>query len=225
MNSTFVLTIRCLIFSAIIAGGCMIAETIDFNFDFSGTKTIEFPYRDGKENILQRLTTDNIGNQNKSQFTLAYIDSAFQWVDNVSNLKIDTSDFDLAKISFDFNAEGPQIKDKVKYNYFNSKLPEELQWYFEHRPNMFNSINKNQLIWKAADIDQLKMGLREHLDLSEHLKSVETITTLNFPRKIKNVSSDRIIISPDRKTLKTKVDLSEVANLDRMNEVLITFEH
>ena len=220
MNSTFVLTLRCLVLSGLIIAGCTIAETFDFNFDFSGTRTVEFQYRELSEDGYR---TDS---DNPIPHGLRYIDSLSHWVDNVSNFTIDTSDFEMAKLTYDFTSEGLQINNQERYDYFVKKMPDEIKWYFKERPNTFKVISDNEVLWKAVQKNVNEMDLATLEKLSTYHEGISSIATLNFERKIKDVKpiTDDIIISLDRKSLTAEVNLDDVFEFKRANEVVITFE-
>jgi len=220
MKSTIALTIKCLILSGLIIAGCTIAETIDFNLDFSGTRTVEFQYRALSEDGSKS------NRDNPVPYGLRYIDSISNYVDNVSNFTIDTSDYEMAKVSYDFTAAGPQIKDLEKYNYFIHKMPEELQWYFKDRPNTFNAINKNQVLWNAVQKNLDGINNESLKKLSDDHDGITSITKLNFERTIKEIQPqlEEIFISLDRKSITADIKMDDVYKLKRANEVIITFD-
>lgn len=220
MKSTIVLTIKCLVLSGLIIAGCTIAETIDFNFDFSGTRTVEFQYRELSEDGF-------VSNEdNPMPHGLRYIDSISHWVDNVSNFQIDTSDYEMAKLTYDFTEKGLQVNNQKRYTHFVDKMPEEMQWYFKERPNTFKVLNENQVLWNAVHRNVHDIDFESLMKLSSDHEDITTVTTLNFERTIKDIQPklEELFISPDRKSLTTEINLDEVFELKRANEVIITFD-
>jgi len=220
MKSTIVLTLQCLAFSALIAFGCNIAETVNFNFDFSGTKTVEFQYRS--------LSEDGVTFEDKGDFSksLNLIDSIAVLMDNISSFKIDTSDQEMAKLSYAFSANDLVIKNQDKYDYFVNRMPKEMQWYFAERPNTFKVLNKNQVRWRALtkSINNLAEGDMEKL--KEDLSGISTGSIFNFERSIKDIEPmlTEFELSADRKSLTAEVNLEDILNAKRPNDVIITFE-
>jgi len=221
MKSVFVLTLKCLVLSGLIITGCTIAERIDFNLDFSGTRTVEFEYLS--------ITKDGMKYEEKDKeilSSLGYIDSIAQWMDNVSNVQIDTSDAEMAVLTYDFNSSGPLIKNQEKYNFFVNKLPENMRWYFNERPNTFRVINENQILWNGIQqkIDEIDLKTRE--EKSAYHVGVSSGTTLRFERKIKDITPqiEEMVISQDRKSVTAEIDIDKIFDLKQPNEVIITFE-
>ena len=222
MKSTFVLTAKCLVLAAVIVGGCAISEIIDFNLDFSGSKSISFQYREADEKSSEsgEVTFESAA----SIIPLAHIDSAFQWVDHVSNLKIDTSDFEVAVVSYDFEAPGPKIKNEVEYNKFVNQMPEGFRWYFKHRPNTFRKLSDNKIMWKRLDKDLSIISDNEKEALLEELDDVECETTLRFGKAIQLINDSTIVIGADKKTIQSSIDLGDVVKLKRKNDIILSFE-
>ena len=238
-----------LLFFALIAflSSCTISETIVLNKDLSGRKVIEFelqssggnPMGEALEEAKQELENEDmtdeertkaemgmwlLENYSDSAEDLKKIDKLFGLIENINNYSIDTFGQKYLQIAYDFSNEDLKIKDQAAYDAYVAELSDNVRWYFRYHPNRFEQLDENKVLWRILDVDLFNMPYKDYLQFSSDLGTASMIITIKFERAMKSVSAENILLSPDKKILKCKIDLSEVKDLKQNNEIVIEFE-
>ncbi|WP_020570939.1 hypothetical protein [Neolewinella persica] len=233
---------------------CTVGETITLNKDLSGTKVIEFELPDTngfmddsledswEEDTLEDEKEDTIDlPKEEDEITeeairaglmeamgdagtdIAIIEQLFAELDNISNYKMEQDDKYL-RVSFNFNSDQPQIGDKQAYNLLLDQLSDGTKWYFKYIPNTFSRVSRKEIRWNILNVDLFSMDFKEYQAFSSEMGSATMLLTVHFAERIKSVDQPNIIISPDRRSLKCKIELSEISDLKRSSQVLIRFQ-
>ncbi|MEL7121552.1 MAG: hypothetical protein AAFO07_19045 [Bacteroidota bacterium] len=152
------------------------------------------------------------------------IDSIFQLVQNIDKYSLDTTEGKFIKLQYDFKPEPLKISDQKKYDELVSRLSEQTKWYFSYSPNTIKKISSNEIEWRILDVDMFNLPFSKYSKMAMELQSASMLITKTFKRKIKSVSSPDVRISPDRYSLKCKVELASITDLKVDNAIRIIFE-
>ncbi|MFT5999375.1 MAG: hypothetical protein ACI81P_001833 [Neolewinella sp.] len=150
------------------------------------------------------------------------IEQLFAQLDNISNYKMEQDDKYL-RVSFNFNSEQPQVRDKKAYGLLLDQLSDGTKWYFKYIPNTFTRVSRKEVRWNILNVDLFNMDFKDYQTFSSEMGSATMLLTVHFADRIKTVDQPNIIISPDRRSLKCKIELSEISDLKRSSQVLVRF--
>jgi hypothetical protein len=150
------------------------------------------------------------------------IEQLFAQLDNISNYKMEQDDKYL-RVSFNFNSEQPQIGDKEAYDLLLDQLSDGTKWYFKYIPNTFSRVSRKEVRWDILNVDLFNMSFKDYQAFSSEMGNATMLLTVHFADRNKTVDQPNIIISPDRRSLKCKIELSEISDLKRSSQVLIRF--
>lgn len=153
---------------------------------------------------------------------IAVIEQLFAELDNISNYKMEQDDKYL-RVSFNFNSDQPQVGDQEAYDLLLDQLSDGTKWYFKYIPNTFTRVSRKEVLWNILNVDLFNMDFKEYQAFSSEMGSATMLLTVHFAERIKSVDQTNIIISPDRRSLKCKIELSEISDLKRSSQVLIRF--
>lgn len=242
-----------LLFAACCLCSCTVGETITLNKDLSGTKVIEFELpetsgfmddileeeSDGENTLEEKMdeaqeepADDEITEEairaglmeamGDAGTDIPVIEQLFAQLDNISNYKMEQDDKYL-KVSFSFNSDQPQIGDKEAYGLLLDQLSDGTKWYFKYIPNTFTRVSRKEVRWDILNVDLFNMDFKDYQAFSSEMGNATMLLTVHFADRIKTVDQPNIIISPDRRSLKCKIELSEISDLKRSSQVLVRF--
>jgi len=154
---------------------------------------------------------------------IAIIEQLFAELDNISNYKMEQDD-NYLRVSFGFNSDQPQVGDKQAYDLLLDQLSDGTKWYFKYIPNTFSRVSRKEVRWNILNVDLFNMDFKEYQAFSSEMGSATMLLTVHFAERIKSVDQPNIIISPDRRSLKCMIELSEISDLKRSSQVLIRFQ-
>lgn len=153
---------------------------------------------------------------------IAVIEQLFAQLDNISNYEM-KQDNEYLRVSFDFTKDQPKIGNQAEYELLLDQLSDGTKWYFKYIPNTFTRLGRKQVLWNILNVDLFNMDFRDYQAFSSEMGSATMLLTVHFAERIKSVDQPNIIISPDRKSLKCKIELSEISDLKRSSQVVVSF--
>ncbi|WP_291142995.1 hypothetical protein [Flavobacterium sp. UBA7680] len=231
----------------ILLTSCQITETITINPDGSGDIKVE---QLREENSYMQLAGESYGRENIFEDTtyvfkeyiekyketfLKYTPEEQKLFQKYTNIKVYLKKSSFEKefrsvFSLHFNkvSEIPDLyktedyADDLQNNY---ALTAETHYYkilYDFNGKVFK---RSVSIINAEELQKAKDGYKNYESKYGNLKLVQTYTLkYSFPQKIKSVSNEKVVISPDKKSLTLEFQLSDCLRDPEMTNLEVVLE-